>query len=425
MDTKKGLCNWFKQLTEETATAKSANQLNPTIELERQIGEQIYNALQGNIVEEVLRKTKVSSLDAYWRSSMEGHSLKIDKELLPDLYNLCYDIKKKLNFNEKVDFYITGNSDVNAFSLAAEDDGEPHIVNINSALFDLMTRDELKFVIGHELGHLINRDTALVRLIHFVFPPESAVPVCLQYKIRLHEQLAELVADRYGYIATENLGVCVTAFFKMASGLDLAKMNVSIDALIADNNRRLEYFLNDKGLSRASHPVNPIRIQALNLFATAKNEKDLQEGMDELISILLKVGDCELDEHTARFIASAGLIVAGCDRNINEDEIMQIIESLAALKIFPRRFLDEISEGDIGAIFNDAVENILKINPGMRDGMLTYVINIVLSDKTINNEEIEFLYKFGESIGFSEIEVANAIAEAIQRSYVPSIDAIC
>ena len=147
--------------------------------------------------------------------------------------------------------------------------------------------------------------------------------------------------------------------------------------------------------------------------------------MDELISILLKVGDCELDEHTARFIASAGLIVAGCDRNINEDEIMQIIESLAALKIFPRRFLDEISEGDIGAIFNDAVENILKINPGMRDGMLTYVINIVLSDKTINNEEIEFLYKFGDSIGFSEIEVANAIAEAIQRSYVPSIDAIC
>ncbi|EJX05839.1 hypothetical protein EVA_06056, partial [gut metagenome] len=34
-------------------------------------------------------------------------------------------------------------------------------------------------------------------------------------------------------------------------------MNVSIDALIEDNNRRLDYFLRDKGMSRASHPVNP------------------------------------------------------------------------------------------------------------------------------------------------------------------------
>lgn len=419
------LHDWFKEPAEATATTTNRNKLNPAIELERRIGEQIYKALQGNIVEEVLRKTKISSSDAYWRSSMEGHSLKIDKELLSDLYDLCHEVKEKLNFKDNVDFYITGDSDVNAFSLAADDEGEPHIININSALFDLMTRDELKFVIGHELGHLINKDTALARLIQFVFPPEAAIPVTLQYKIRLHKQLAELVADRYGYIATEDLGVCVTAFFKMASGLDLAKMNVSIDALIADNNRRLEYFLNDKGMSRATHPVNPIRIQALNLFASSKSAEELQKGMDELISILLKVGDCELDEYTARFIASAGLIVASSDNGINEDEVKQIIESLAGLKIFPRQFLDEVSEGDVGEIFNDAVDNILKINPGMREGMLKYMIHIVLSDRTITNEEIELLYKFGDSIGFSEIEVANAIAESIQQNYVPSLESIC
>lgn len=49
------------------------NKLNPTIELERQLADQIYTALQGAVVEEVLRKTKISSNDAYWRSSMEGH----------------------------------------------------------------------------------------------------------------------------------------------------------------------------------------------------------------------------------------------------------------------------------------------------------------------------------------------------------------
>ena len=36
-----------------------SNKLTPSIELERQVGEQIYNALQGTVVEEVLRKTNI------------------------------------------------------------------------------------------------------------------------------------------------------------------------------------------------------------------------------------------------------------------------------------------------------------------------------------------------------------------------------
>ena len=419
------LLKWFTEPVDEEKIARNSNNLNPVIELERELGQQIYNALQGSVVEEVLRKTRLTSHDSYWRSIMEGHSLKVEKELLSDFYDLCHEVKAKLKFEEKVDFYITGDSSVNAFSVASNDEGEPHIVNINSALFDLMNREELKFVIGHELGHIINKDTALARLIQFVFPPQATPPVSLQYKIRLHEQLAELVADRYGYIATENLGVCVTAFFKLASGLDLEKMNVSIETLIADNNRRLEYFLNDKGISRASHPVNPIRIQALNLFATSDSEEILNEKMNELISILLKVGDGELDEHMAKFIASAGLLVAGCDKEINDDELDNIIEVLAGLKIFPRKFLEETAAGDVGQIFNDSIENILKINPGMRDAMLRYIIHIVLSDKLINKEEVQFIYQFGDSIGFSDIEVASAIAESIQQNYVPSLESIC
>ena len=287
-----------------------------------------------------------------------------------------------------------------------------------------MSEDELRFVLGHELGHLINEDTRLSRLVQFVFPPETAVPVSLMYKIRLHSQLAELVADRYGYMAAGDLGVCVTAFFKLVSGLDLAKMNVSIDALIADNSRRLEYFLKDKGFSRASHPVNPIRVQALNLFATTKSQKELNSGMEELISILLKVGDSELDEYTAAFIVAAGLIVANVDGQLNRDEYNRIVESLSDLKIFPRKFIDEIAEKDVLKTFNESVKNILRINPGMKEDMLEYMIYVVMSDKAITKEEVTMLYDFGQSIGLSDIEVATAIAVAIQKNYVPSLEAI-
>lgn len=56
--------------------------LNPTIELEQILGGQIYDALQGGVVEAVLKKAKLNSGDEYWRSNMEGHSIKITKPLL-------------------------------------------------------------------------------------------------------------------------------------------------------------------------------------------------------------------------------------------------------------------------------------------------------------------------------------------------------
>lgn len=399
--------------------------LDPTIHLEKQVAEQIYNALQGQVVNEVLKQLNDSGNDAWWRSNMEGHSLRVAKELLPDMYELCNSVKEKLGFVDPVDFYVTGDSAVNAFSVAAEKEGQPHIVNINSGLIALMTKEELMFVIGHELGHLINKDSSLSRLISFVFPEGTTPPITLLYKIRLHSQLAELVADRYGFKAAGNLEACVTAFFKMASGLDLQKMNVSIDVLLQDNLKHLEYFLNDKGLSRATHPVNPIRVQAINLFANAQSQEELEKGMDQLVSILLKVGNSEQDEHLARFIATSGLLMANADNNVSNEEIDMIVENLASLKIFPMKFLEEIKKGDVTEIFNDAVSNLMKINPGLREGMLNYMIGIVMSDRNIAKEEIELLTHYGGKIGFSNIEIANMIAVAIQQRFMPSLSSIC
>ena len=393
---------------------------NPTLPLERELGKQIYQALQGPVVETILKTAKDGSSDDYWRSRMEGHCMRVDKDILPEFYTLCQDVKKQLNFKEPVDFYVTGDSSLNAFSVAAEDEGQPHIVNVNSAMFDLMSEEELRFVIGHELGHIINKDSALKRLVYFVFPPNNTnPPITLQYKIRLHDQLAELVADRYGYMANGNLNACVTAFYKMSSGLDLAKMNVSIDALLEDNRKRLDYFLKGKGLSRYDHPVNPIRVQAINLFATAKDDEALEEGMDELISILLKVGNGPLDEDLSVFIASAGLIVANADDKVTDKEVEHIIQ------IFPKRFLDAIARADVGKLFTQSVQNILKQNPGMRDGILEYMMSLVLSDKEIAKEEIGLIYGFGNDIGITDKEISVKFASMIQRNYVPSLESIC
>lgn len=400
--------------------------LKPSIPLERELAKQIYNALQGDVVETILKSARDTSYDDYWRSRMEGHCMKVEKDILPDFYALCHDVKKKLGFKEPVNFYVTGDSSINAFSISAEEEGQPHIVNVNSAMFDLMSDDELRFVVGHELGHIINKDTALKALIHFVFPPQnSSLPVTLYYKIRLHDQLAELVADRYGYLANGNLDACITAFFKMASGLDLGKMSVSIDALLKDNRNRLDYFLKGKGLSRHDHPVNPIRVEAIRLFATSPNAKALEEAMDELIGILLKIGNDPIDEDLSVFIATAGLIVANADGKITDKEVDTIINSLAEFDIFPKRFLDMIAQSNVPELFSASVNNILEKDPGMKDELLRYFITLIMSDKEFAKEEIDLVYTFGKDIGFSEKEISLLFAEIIQRKYMPSLESIC
>ena len=410
-----------------------AKKLNPedySLPLEKSLSEQIYNALQGNIVEQIAKIAKVQNPINDYRSILEGHSFKVEEGTLPHYYNMFHEIKEKLCFEGDIDFYITGDSSVNAFSICSMNPDEPNIINVNSSLIELMTDNELRFVVGHEMGHLINGNTKLTRLINFVYPGDAEAPVTLQYKIRLWGQLNELIADRYGFLAMPDINVCISAFFKMASGLDFEKMKVNIDKFIEENRKRLDFFRNDKGLNFDVHPVNPIRVEALYDFSRSvffkkcgTSRKKLQEEMDDLISILLRVRNSELDSHMADFIASAGLMMATSDEGATNEEIEVILEELSATKIFPMEFLEKVSKmnlEEISKMFSDSVNKIMEINPNLREAMFLYLISIVMADKEINGDEINFLLNIGEqALGYSQMEAANILLAVIQRHYTP------
>ena len=400
--------------------------LNPKIELEQHLTQQIYAALHGELVEKIISLSSFDQSSHGLRSAMEGHSFKVEKRLMSHLYDLLYGVKEKLGFADPVDFYITGDSTVNAWTIAAAREGEPHIVNINSALINLMTDDELRFVVGHELGHLMNRNTEMLRLINFVFPRGTVPPLVLQYKIRLWEQLSELTADRYGYMAVENLEACLSAFFKMTSGLDITKIDMQVEAYLEENLKHLEYFINDKGLSRETHPVNPIRVQSLNLYATCPDEKALAEKMDEIIGALMKLSNDEVDYYLGFFVATAGLIAINIDGEVTSEEIERVLNNLSSFYIFPRHFLDQVAEQKVVEIFYSSIEEVLKRRPDMRDGMLAYIISLILVDSSFNQQEVEFIFEIGEKcFGFTTKEIADRMAGAIQQNFVPSYEAIC
>ena len=59
---------WNRFKSSKSEGLNKDNHDSASIKIGKQIGELIYKALQGSVVEEVLRKRKISNNDAYWRS---------------------------------------------------------------------------------------------------------------------------------------------------------------------------------------------------------------------------------------------------------------------------------------------------------------------------------------------------------------------
>jgi uncharacterized tellurite resistance protein B-like protein len=210
----------------------------------------------------------------------------------------------------------------------------------------------------------------------------------------------------------------------MASGLDLGPMNVNIEDLLSDNIKHLDYFLRGGGMSHYDHPVNPIRVQAINLFARATSQEQLETGMEELIQILLKIGNSPLDGPMSVFLATAGIIAANIDGKVEKEEYEHIIRSLSNANIFPKKFLGEVLEKDVDKLFESSVKQILHLNPGLKPALLEYIIGVILADKSIAEKEVNFIYHIGQQLGLSVKEISQIFAELVQRSFVPSIDSI-
>lgn len=402
------------------------------VDLEIELEEKLYSMLEGKLIEKIIAEANVEPEENIWKNILEGHSFKVTTEMAPKLYALFMDVKKKLEYKKPIDFYITNSAELNAFALARTEEGEADIININSGLISMFDDDELRFVVGHEIGHLITRYARVVKLINFVFPFQEKMSLILAHKIELWQKVSELTADRFGFIASPNVEKCVSGFFKMASGLTTERIDFDYKAYIADNEKILEYFTNNRNMF--THPVNPLRIKAIQLFSESElyqkfisdeeivKDTALYEEMAKLISMLLTLSPLSLDTYRKQFIATAGLIIANIDQKINDDEYEHILESLSSYTVFPQEYLNEICQGNVEELFKTSVTNIIQQNPAERFQLLQYMAHIAFSDNDIYRKEIDFLFEIGVGIlGLSRKEVAQILSATVQQGFMPNL----
>jgi Zn-dependent protease with chaperone function len=90
--------------------------------------------------------------DRALRLAFLGSAVRASEQQFPQLYQMMLDGAYILDLPKIPELYITQDPLVNAMALGLD---KPFIV-INSGAVDLFDAEEMRFVIGHELGHVLS-----------------------------------------------------------------------------------------------------------------------------------------------------------------------------------------------------------------------------------------------------------------------------
>ncbi len=218
----------------------------------------------------------------------------------PELYNSVQEIGRKMNLSKKIRIFITNDQKPNAFAYVL--DINPSIYITEGAL-KLLTVDELKFVAGHEMGHLQDKYKILLSNVSFtiisnllldyfknlftkqnnknnsnVLLSDKAIKTYFFLYNLLIENIRNLLSRHFEYRADRN-GVKTTSDSKIAINT-LTKL---YNQLKQNKNWVIEIITRiNRFLKGTTHPSLDKRIDAINKFDQNKesfilyNNKKLQ-----------------------------------------------------------------------------------------------------------------------------------------------------
>jgi len=187
--------------------------------------------------------------------SLLSDSLMVTSSITPSIASVIESVVKRLNLQEvSIEAYIYSDSEMNARCFFIHN---KIIIILTSELVNKMTKAELSFVIGHEIGHYI-----FGHLKYSV--PNEVNSKLLEMKMNKLAQAHEISADRLGLICSGSVESSVKAIVKIVSGLDDTFISSSLHVYLHQV-QSLNFDILSHG--NYSHPIFPIRARALVLFS--------------------------------------------------------------------------------------------------------------------------------------------------------------
>jgi Zn-dependent protease with chaperone function len=174
--------------------------------------------------DEVVRKVAGFISERGVRQLFLANAVQVGPAQRGELHALLVDVCTTMDWPDRPELYVTQSPQVNAFAVGFE---RPFIIVTSGALELLESDDERRFLLAHELGHIMSghmlyRTVALVILAMgslALFPVGLAI---LPFQLALLEwhRKSELSTDRAGLLAVQNHLVAQSAFMRLAGGRD-------------------------------------------------------------------------------------------------------------------------------------------------------------------------------------------------------------
>jgi len=225
----------------------------------------LFDAIDQRFGEEVQRRGHdAKNLLTARRRALLGDAVRVTADLLPEVhaaYRTCLDA---LGGGYGGDLFVQQSSDYNANVFA---DGKRFDVVVYSGLLGDFTLNELRFVLGHELGHVLFGHSTLS--VYEVLENTRGLEPADAHLLFRWSRASEISADRIGLLCAGELTVAVTALFKTSSGLKGIDGNSVLQSFRRQYDQLQEHIESEGGPHgwARTHPMAAIRFKALELAA--------------------------------------------------------------------------------------------------------------------------------------------------------------
>ncbi len=214
-----------------------------------------------------------------------AQALEVGPTQYPDLHKTLVEVCATLDWPVPR-LYVSQTPLANAGAVGVD---KPFIV-LNSSLIELSNPEEVRFVLGHEVGHIMSEHalyrTLLFLLLQFsgaVLPVIGQAVAPITLALLEWNRKAEISCDRAGLIAVQDLDRAVGALGVMAGGVRGREGTINVDALREQSrdysdSQGLDTFFKFMATAGRTHPFPVIRVRELDRYAEEGNYTDILKG---------------------------------------------------------------------------------------------------------------------------------------------------
>jgi len=341
------------------------------------------------------------------RRALDAHRalfVHVTPRTAPRLYRIAHETLEKLGLPTRIELLIDPSETINAGSLPLPRSGDAPILSLTSGAVRRLDERQLACVLGHEAGHLAYGHTLLRRWVRMIYR-EVAVPELLEGRLRILRRLQELSCDRTGALAVDmNLEVAAETELLVATGLGPEHVELDLEAY-AGEVARIESFDVPQHLFELSHPLLPIRLRALQLFAEGADE----ERILELVRLMDFEASTPAARHQRDLLLAGGLLAAHAsveeggdgenDTELDDAARARLVDLVLPFSDDPEGELAEVeTRARALELFTTSAE-WLRLHAGPeRFELIAQLIEVTLGDGRATEGEVRFLLDAGERL---------------------------